>query len=261
MPEITEYASGSPSWADLLCKDGQAAKDFYTALLGWTWDDHPAGPDMVYTMFSHNGVPVCASAEPAPGQENLPPHWSVYVTVDDLDVAVGRTRSAGGTVIMEPFDVMDVGRMAIIQDKEGAFLRLWYPLKHAGAGKMHEPGALAWFELATTDSDSASAFYAQVFQAEAGPDPNTDFPYTLITVAGIPSAGIIQICDDWGPVPPNWGVYFGVDDVDAAAAKATELGGSVIVEPRDIPDFARFAVLRDAEGAVFNVLRVNEWPA
>lgn len=80
-------------------------------------------------------------------------------------------------------------------------------------------------------------------------------------MGGIPSAGIIQIGDDWGPVPPNWGVYFGVDDVDSAAAKATELGGSVIVEPRDIPDFARFAVLRDAEGAVFNVIRVNEWPA
>ncbi len=160
---------------------------------------------------------------------------------------------------MEPFDVMDVGRMSIIQDKEGAFLRLWYPLKHAGAGKMHEPGALSWFELATTDTESASTFYTQVLQAEAGPDPNTDFPYTLLKVSGIQIAGIIQIGDDWGPVPPNWGVYFGVDDVDAVAAKAGELGGGVIVEPRDIEDFARFAVLRDAEGAVFNILRVNEW--
>lgn len=261
MPEITEYSSGSPSWADLLCKNGQAAKDFYSSLLGWTYDDHPAGPDMVYTMFSHDGVPVCASAEPGPGQESLPPHWSVYVTVDDLDAAVGRARDAGGTILMEPFDVLDVGRMSIIQDKEGAFLRLWYPLKHAGAGKMHEPGALTWFELATTDTESASSFYTQVLQAEAGPDPNTDFPYTLVKVAGIQVAGIIQIGEDWGPVPPNWGVYFGVDDVDAVAAKALELGGGVIVEPRDIEDFARFAVLRDAEGAVFNIISLNEWPA
>ena len=259
MPEITDYPPGSPSWADLLCKNGQAAKDFYTNLFGWTFDDHPAGPGMVYTMFSHDGVPVCASAEPGPGQEDLPPHWSVYVTVDDLEAAVNRARSAGGTVLFEPFDVMDVGRMAIIQDKEGAFLRLWYPIKHAGAGKMHEPGSLCWFELATTDADSATAFYSQVLQAEAGPDPNTDFPYTLVKVGGVQMAGIIQIGEDWGPVPPNWGVYFGVNDVDATVAKAQALGGGVIVEPRDIADFARFAVLRDAEGAVFNILRLNEW--
>jgi predicted enzyme related to lactoylglutathione lyase len=259
MPEITDYPSGSPSWADLLCKDGQVAKDFYAKLFGWTCDDHPAGPGVVYTMFSHQGVPVCASAEPGPGQENLPPHWSVYVTVDDLAAAVARARAAGGTIVMEPFDVMDVGRMAIIQDKEGAFLRLWYPLKHPGAGKMHEPGALCWFELATTDAASAAAFYSHVLQAEAGPDPNTDFPYTLVKVDGVQTAGIIQIGEDWGPVPPNWGVYFGVNDVDATAAQTSELGGGVMVEPRDIADFARFAVLRDAEGAVFNVLRLNEW--
>ena len=261
MPEITEYPSGSPSWADLLCKDGQVAKDFYGGLFGWTYDDHPAGPGMVYTMFRHNGVPVCASAEPGPGQENLPSHWSVYFTVDDLGAAVERAKNAGGTVLMEPFDVLDVGRMALIQDKEGAVLRLWYPIAHAGAGKMHEPGALCWFELATTDPDSASAFYTQLLPAEAGPDPNTDFPYTLVKVSGVQVAGIIQIGEDWGPVPPNWGVYFGVEDVDATVAKAQELGGGVIVEPRDIEDFARFAVLRDPDGAVFNILRLNEWPA
>ena len=260
MPEITEYPSGSPSWADLLCKNGQVAKDFYSALFGWTYDDHPAGPGMVYTMFSHDGVPVCASAEPGPGQENLPPHWSVYVTVDDLGAAVERARNAGGTVLMEPFDVMDVGRMALIQDQEGAVLRLWYPLKHAGAGKMHEPGSLCWFELATTDPESASAFYTQLLQAEAAADPNTDFPYTLVKVSGVQVAGILQIGEDWGPVPPNWGVYFGVDDVDAAVARAQELGGKICVEPRDIEDFARFAVLFDPDGAVFSIIQLGEWP-
>lgn len=261
MPEITEYPSGSPSWADLLCKDGQAAKDFYGALFGWTYDDHPAGPDMVYTMFSHNGVPVCASAEPGPGQENLPPHWSVYVTVDDLESAVARARDAGGSILMEPFDVLDVGRMALIQDKEGAILRLWYPIQHAGAGKMHEPGAIAWFELATTDTDSAGSFYAHVLGAEVAPDPDTPFEYTLLKVSGTPVAGMLKIGEDWGPVPPNWGIYIGVDDVDATAAQATSLGGEVIAGPQDIPNFARFAVLRDAEGAVFSVIALNEWPA
>ena len=260
MPEITEYPPGSPSWADLLCKDGQVAKDFYGNLFGWTYDDHPAGPDMVYTMFSHNGVPVCASAEPGPGQENLPPHWSVYVTVDDLEAAVERAKAAGGTVVAEPFDVFDAGRMAIIRDKEGAFLRLWHPGAHAGAGTMHEPGALTWFELATTDPESAGAFYDRVLGTQTIPDPDQpEFPYWLIQVDGGHAAGIIQIGEDWGPVPPNWGVYFGVSDVDATAAKAQELGGGVVVEARDIADFARFAVLRDAEGAVFSVIKLNEW--
>ena len=133
MPETTSFPPGTPSWADHLSHNGQAAKDFYTSLFGWTYDDHPAGPDMVYTMFSHNGMAACASAEAGPGQENLPPHWSVYVTVDDLEAATERAKAAGGTVVFDPCDVMDVGRMAIIQDKEGAFLRLWYPRTPAPA--------------------------------------------------------------------------------------------------------------------------------
>ena len=260
MPEMTEYPSGSPSWADLLSHAGQAAKDFYTALFGWEYQDHPAGPDMTYTMYTHNGQAACASAEAGPGQENLPAHWSVYVTVDDLEAAAERAQAAGGTVVFGPMDVLDVGRMAIIQDKEGAFLRLWYPLKHAGAEVMHEPGALTWFELATTSPESASAFYDQVLWTQTIPDPDQpEFPYWLLQVAGKHAAGIIQIGEDWGPVPPNWGVYFGVSDVDATVAKAQELGGGVVVEARNIADFARFAVLRDAEGAVFNVISLNEW--
>ena len=260
MPAITEYAPGSPSWADLLSHDGQAAKDFYTALFGWEFQDHPAGPDMTYTMYTHNGQAACASAEAGPGQENLPPHWSVYVTVDDLEAAVERAKAAGGTVVFDPMDVLDVGRMAIIQDKEGAFLRLWYPLKHAGAEVMHEPGALTWFELATTDPESAADFYQQVLGVEIKQDENVqEFPYWLMWLGEQMVGGIIQIGEDWGPVPPNWGVYFGVNDVDATAAQAQELGGGAIIEPRDLMDFARFSVLRDAEGAVFTVIRLNDW--
>ena len=106
---------------DHLAHDGQVAKDFYTGLFGWTYDDHPAGEGMVYTMFSHNGIPVCASAEAGPMQQNLPAHWSVYVTVDDLEASVERAKTAGGSVVFDPCDVLDVGRMAIIQDQEGAF--------------------------------------------------------------------------------------------------------------------------------------------
>ncbi len=266
MPETTTFAPGAPSWADLLSHNGPAAKDFYTGLFGWEFDDHPVSENMVYTMYTHRGIPACASAEAGPGQDNLPPHWSVYVTVADLEAATERARAAGGAVIMEPCDVapmegVTVGRMSVIQDKEGAVLRLWYPVAHAGAGVMGEPGALTWFELATTDPESASAFYTEVLQVEAGPDPDTPFPYTLIKVGDNPAAGIIRIGEDWGPVPPNWGVYFGVNDVDATVARAQELGGSVVVEPADIADFARFSVLRDAEGAVFSVIRLNQWPA
>ncbi|MXZ92234.1 MAG: VOC family protein [Chloroflexi bacterium] len=265
MPEMTQYAPGTPSWADLLARDGQAAKDFYTALFGWTYDDHPAGPDMVYTMFSHNGMPACASAEAGPGQENLPPHWSVYVTVDDLEAAVERAQAAGGTVVFGPMDVTPtpdntVGRMAVIQDREGAFLRLWYPVAHTGAGVMMEPGALCWFELATTDPESAKDFYQQTLGVEINLDENMDeFSYWLMTVDDQMVGGMVQIGEDWGPVPPNWGVYFGVNDVEITVAKAQELGGSLVHGPADIADFARFAVLGDAEGAIFTVIKLNDW--
>ena len=259
MPAMTSYPSGTPSWADLLAHDGQKAKDFYTGLLGWTYDDHPVDGNMVYTMYSHQGQAVCASAERGPGQENLPPHWSVYVTVDDLDAALARARQAGGTVIAEPFDVLDVGRMAIIQDPQGAYLRLWFPKGHAGASVMMEPGALCWFELATNDTEGAKAFYSATLQLDAIADPNATFPYTLLTRGEDHVAGIMEIGADWGPVPPNWGVYFGVNDLEATVAKAQELGGGVVVAPMDIADFARFAVLRDSEGAVFSVIKLNAW--
>ena len=259
MPAMTSYQDGTPSWADLMAHDGQKAKDFYTGLFGWTYDDHPVDGSMVYTMYSHQGQAVCASAEPGPGQENLPPHWSVYVTVDDLDAALERARAAGGTVIAEPFDVLEVGRMAVIQDPQGAYLRLWFPKAHAGASIMMEPGALCWFELATNDTEGAKAFYSATLQLDAIPDPGAAFPYTLLTRGEEHVAGIMEIGADWGPVPPNWGVYFGVNDLEAAVAKAQELGGGVIVAPTDIADFARFSVLRDSEGAVFSVIKLNAW--
>ena len=261
MPDITSYSNGRPSWADLMCHDGDAAKHFYSSLFGWEIVDNPIDEHLVYSMYMHRGLPVCASAVAYPGseQENMPAHWSVYVTVSDLEAATERARAAGGTVISEPFQVMDVGRMSMIQDQQGAMLRLWYPLQHVGAGVINEPGALSWFELATTDTDSAQEFYAQVLEVEIGPDPDSPFPYTLVKVDGEPAAGIIQIGDDWGPVPPNWGVYFGVDDVDGTVAKARELGGKVIVEPNDIGDFARFSVLSDPEGAVFSVIKLTQW--
>ena len=184
----------------------------------------------------------------------------MYVTVDDLEAATERARAAGGTVIAEPFQVFDVGRMSCIQDPQGAMLRLWYPLEHAGAGVMMEPGALCWFELATTDPESAVAFYKSVLQVDIDRDENVaEFSYWVMKVGDQMVGGIIQIGEDWGPVPPNWGVYFGVNDVDAIAGKAKELGGGVIVEPRDLMDFARFSVLTDAEGAAFTVIRLNEW--
>ena len=259
MPAMTSYPSGTPSWADLLAHDGQKAKDFYTGLLGWTYEDHPVDDTMVYTMYSQQGQAVCASAERGPGQENLPPHWSVYVTVDDLEAALERARQAGGTVIADPFDVLEVGRMAIIQDPQGAYLRLWFPKAHAGAGVMMEPGALCWFELATNDTEGAKAFYSATLQLDAAADPAAAFPYTLLTRGEEHVAGIMEIGADWGPVPPNWGVYFGVNDLEGTVAKAQELGGGVVVAPMDIADFARFAVLRDSEGAVFSVIKLNAW--
>ena len=261
MPEVTNFANGTPSWADLMTHDGPGAKNFYTSLFGWQFDDAPIDEHMVYTMYNHRGLTACASAVAYPGseQENLPAHWSVYVTVSDLEAATERARAAGGVVIAEPFQVMEVGRMSMIQDPQGALLRLWYPLQHQGASVTNEPGALSWFELATTDVAVARAFYSQVLQVDAEDDPDTPFPYTLLKVDGQAVAGIIEIGEDWGDVPPHWSIYFGTTDVDGTVARVQELGGTVIVEPRDIADFARFAVVADAEGAPFSLIKMNEW--
>jgi predicted enzyme related to lactoylglutathione lyase len=257
MTVVETYAPGKFCWVDMGTPDAPAAKRFYTGLFGWTAEDMPAGEGMTYTMFQLGGKSVAALYQQDPQQQTAgaPPNWLSYISVESADRSAERTRALGGTVIMEPFDVLDVGRMAVIQDPTGAVVALWEPRRHIGAEVIEEPNTLAWNELATTDTTRAGEFYAALLGWGLERQQYGPIDYTVFMQEGQMNGGMMAIAPDWGPVPPHWLVYFGVEDCDAAASRAADLGGSVHMPPTDIPRIGRFAMLRDPQGAVFAVIK------
>jgi uncharacterized protein len=254
MPEVSSYATGQPSWADVTSPDVDAAASFYSELFGWEADKAPQPEAGGYTMFSREGKHVAAASPPL--QEGIPPHWTVYLAADDVDEIAGRIREAGGNVMMEPFDVFDSGRMTLAADPTGAMFGVWQAANHIGSQLRGEPGTMNWAEVQTRDKAAAQRFYEQVFGYETETmDMGAGGGYVLLKVNGESAAGLIQIGPEWGDVPSNWSVVFEVEDCDAAVAKVQELGGSVIREPQDLEGVGRFAVVADRWGAVFQVIK------
>ncbi len=252
MAERTDYLPGTFCWTDLGATDQDAAKAFYTALFGWEAEDMPVGDEdgTVYSMMRVDGSDVAAIAPQPPQQREMgaPPAWNSYVSVASADDAAARAAELGATVAGEPFDVLDAGRMAVIQDPQGAVLMLWEPRRHHGASLVNAPGALTWNELQSPDPDDSAAFYGRLFgwefQRMDGPEP-----YLIIENAGRRNGGIGRLPEGGGP--PGWLVYFGAGDVRETHVRVAQLGGAGLTEPMDIPDMGSFAVERDPLGAVF----------
>jgi predicted enzyme related to lactoylglutathione lyase len=258
MPTRTSYAQGTPNWVDLQTSDQDAAKAFYSGLFGWTYDDQPMPQGPVYSMAMLNGHPVAAIAPQTPEMvaAGAPPMWNTYLAVDSVDEATAKVEAAGGKVAMAPFDVMDAGRMAFVMDPSGAAVALWQASQHIGATLVNEPGTINWNELITTDP--AVKFYNEVAGLTTSTMDMGGQTYTLFEVDGQMVGGSMP--PQAPGVPNHWHVYFGVDDADAAAAKARELGGSVVVEPFDTP-VGRMAVVSDPQGAVFSIIKTAPQPA
>ena len=260
MPEVTSHAPGSFCWVELNTSDPEAAKTFYTGLFGWQAEDTPAGPDMVYTMLRINGLEVGAMCGLQPEQKahGVPPHWMSYISVESADNAAAKAASLGATVMAGAFDVMDVGRMAIIQDPQGAMFCVWQPKAHIGARLVGETGTFGWDELWTTDRKKAAEFYTGLFGwgAKEG-DMGEMGVYTEWQNGGQSIGGMMQISPDMGPVPPNWLPYFMVEDCDAVANKAAATGGKLFVPPTDIPHVGRFSVIQDPQGATFAIIKLT----
>ena len=256
MPEVTSHSHGAPSWADLATTDPAAALAFYSALFGWEDDPQPMGPDAFYHMQKLNGLEAAAIFQQMEQErdQGIPPHWNTYITVDDVDSIAQQAVELGGAVVFGPFDVFEAGRVAFIQDPQGAVFAAWQPKQHIGARVKFEPGALTWNELQTSDLDAAIEFYCRLLGMERG-ETMDEIDYTLLRVQGTEVAGVVQIAPDWGPAPPSWLVYFDADNVDETVAQAQTLGGGVIVPATDVPDIGRFAVLQDPQGAVFAVFK------
>ena len=180
----------------------------------------------------------------------VPPMWNTYIAVDDVDAATERAKGAGGQVLMAPFDIMDAGRMAFVMDPTGAAVGLWQAKRHIGATLVNEHGTLIWNELITDNADAATAFYQAVVGLTTEAMDMGGSSYTVLK-AGEEMVGGTQAPPMEG-IPNHWHVYFAVDNLDAALAKASELGGTVAVPPFDTP-IGPMAVLTDPQGAMFSL--------
>jgi uncharacterized protein len=251
MGERTKYTPGTFSWADLTTTDQDAAKTFYTSLFGWEAQDNPVGDGVVYSMMLIEGKPV-AAISPQPQQQReagMPPLWNSYITVESADDAAERAQQLGGTVHAPAFDVMDVGRMAVVEDPGHAFFAVWEPKASIGAQLVNAPGALSWNELASTDMDASAGFYSELFGWSTEPMEGGGMPYLVIKNRdGHGNGGIRPVMPP--EAPPHWLVYFGSADVEADVARASELGASTLVETMSIGP-GTIAVLQDPQGAVF----------
>lgn len=245
---VTKHENGRFCWAELSTSDRPAAKAFYTTLLGWQAEDNPMGPDMVYTMAKLDGQNAAALYQDNSGK--APPHWQTYISVDNADATAARAKELGGTLIAEPFDVMTFGRMAVIQDPTGAIFSIWQPKVHIGFQVIAEPGAVCWNELYTRDTSAATAFYTGLFGYTAK-QSEMPMPYTEFQLDGKSLAGMMAMGPEMEGVPPHWNIYFTVANCEETFAKATQLGGAVLVPPMDIPGVGKMAVMKDPQGAVF----------
>jgi predicted enzyme related to lactoylglutathione lyase len=272
MPERDGYIPGVPCWIDTTQPDPEAAVRFYRDLFGWEFEDvMPAGSPAQYLIGRIRGGDV-AGVGSIP--EGAPPVavWNTYVWVDSADQTAAKAAQAGGTVVVEPFDVMDSGRMAVITDPEGAAISLWQAKEHKGARVVNEHGALNFNTLATRDPERAKAFYGAVFGWTTLTLPfgemwtlpgygdhleeKTPGLRKMVAEMGGPDgfidvvAAINGIADGDTDTPANWSVTFGANDADAVADKVKQLGGEVVSGPFDAP-WTRAVVLKDPQGAFF----------
>jgi predicted enzyme related to lactoylglutathione lyase len=257
MANIDKHPAGSFCWIELHTTDQNAAKSFYNAIFGWEAQDMPMGPNDFYTFFNFGDRSVAAGCTLRPEERSMgvPPHWMIYITVENTDAAAAKAQQLGGTVLAPAFDVMDAGRMAVVQDPTGAVFCLWQPKKSNGIGIAQVHGTLCWADLSAPDPKRASDFYSGLFGWQIFADPKDKSGYLHIKngehfIGGVPPAGHRQ-----PGVPAHWMAYFQVDDVDATANKAKENGAKLHLPPMSMEGVGRMSVIADPQGAVFSIFK------
>jgi predicted enzyme related to lactoylglutathione lyase len=267
------YPPGVPCWVDTNQPDPEAAVAFYGGLFGWEFEDvMPSSSSGKYFVARLRGGDVAAVATQP---EGAPPMavWNTYVWVESADDAASRVQDAGGRLVIAPFDLAEAARIAVCTDPQGAAFRVWQAKEHKGARIVNQPGSLNFNGLNTRDARAAQSFYGSVFGWQTLGLEGGAMAWTLagygdfvrqrdpdlrerMAEAGVPEgfedviATLIPIAADQPDVPAHWSVTFTVDDADATAERAAELGGRVVVPPFDAP-FVRMTVITDPQGATF----------
>lgn len=249
MSEV-ERRHGHFVWHEVMTPDVDASKAFYGELLGWSYDEAPMG-DYSYWIVKKGeqrfgGMMSLAAL----GKDGVPPHWMPIVSVPDADEAAAATRSASGMVAAEPMEVPNIGRFTVLGDPQHAYTSAWYSFQGDPQRAMPPGvGTFCWDQLNTTDVDGATAFYRKVYgwtdEAFAAGDGMRVFKAGDTAVASVMKAP--------EGVPAHWLSYVVVEDLAASRARATELGGKVVVEHIDVPTVGTIAVISDNVGAMIGL--------
>jgi len=258
MAQVDKHPPGEFCWMELATSDQNGAKKFYEALFGWTPNDMPMGPDSAYTIFRLQDRD-CAAGYTLMEDEralNIPSHWNLYIAVENADAAAAKAGSLGAKIVMPAFDVFTAGRMAVLQDPTGAYFVVWEAKNNSGIGISGEAGTFCWADLSTADRDRAAKFYSEMFgwkiTAGEGKDPNG---YLHIQNGETMIGGIPPAASRNPHAPAHWLIYWYVDDVDASAKRAKDLGATFYLPPTTIEGVGRMAVMADPQGAVSAIFK------
>ena len=270
MPDRDGYIAGVPCWIDTTQPDPEKAAEFYGGLFGWELEE--SMPDEVtgHYLTARIRGREAAAVSSQQGEGGGPAVWNTYIQVDSADETAEKVKAAGGSVLQQPFDIFDAGRMAVFTDPQGARFGVWQPNQHLGTRVDNEHGAINFNDLRTSDIEGAKAFYGEVFGWGTMDMGGGNLAWTLTAygdhleevnpgtrerLSGMGRPGgfenvVASLGTAEGGAPPHWGVTFGVDDANEVAKKAESLGGSVVAGPFDAP-WVRLAVIRDPQGAAF----------
>jgi len=251
----TAWPEGTPCWVDLGVADVPEASAFYSKLFGW---DVQAGPPETggYSMCHLNGRAV-AGIGPKMGPAGAPTMWMTHLAVTDADATAAKIEDAGGQLLVEPMDVMDLGRTVVATDAAGAVFGLWQARAFPGAMTVNEPGAMTWNEQMSHDFEGSKTFYASVLGCEFADMSAGGFSYAAIKVDGREVGGVgAYPADVPAGTPASWSVYFGTADTDASMAAAQGEGGSV-VRPAMDSTYGRMGAVADSQGATFSLISIT----
>jgi predicted enzyme related to lactoylglutathione lyase len=235
--------------------DTKSAETFYDKVIEWTSEPFPNSPAPYIQFKRHGGAGVAGLME-RPADMPMPPFWFIYVAVPDFAHAIAHVERLGGGQCSPVIDVPTVGRMQMVRDPQGAMFYVMQPEPRESAPEAQpEVGEASWLELTTTDAPAAMTFYQQLFGWEPGDtmDMGPIGKYHIFTRGGRRIGGMMNRPPEMANVPPNWGIYFRVSDIDAAVARVTANGGTILNGPLDVPDGDKIVNAMDPQGAAFSL--------
>jgi uncharacterized protein len=251
---MADSARGRIVWYELMTTDMKAAQQFYGAIVGWTVTPFDGAPDP-YAMFMRNGQMPTAGVMAIPAGMNFPPHWGMYVAVDKLEDAVAQIEKLGGAALSPVIEVPNIGRMRTMLDPQKAAFSVYESATEHLPDAPREVGDASWHELMTTDASAALKFYGQIFgwQESTVMDMGPMGKYHIFKGGSYDLGGMMNKPPEMAQVPPHWGIYFRVPDVDASAEQVARHGGKILNGPMEVPGGSRIVNCQDPQGAHFSL--------